>query len=117
MLRRRSARMVAPRSRLAAAVAGLAIILAASAACGADVKCAIIQFSDDHPDEVAQDADRLEAYVRTAAANGAKLIVAPENCLHRYSVWEQNGVTQLQLANNYNSLVNRFKAVASELGV
>ncbi|MFC1479514.1 Ig-like domain-containing protein [Planctomycetota bacterium] len=83
----------------------------------ADVKCAIIQFSDHHPDEVNQDADRLENYVWQAAANGAKLIVAPENCLYRYSPWDQNGVTALELANSFNTLVTRFKAVALELRV
>jgi predicted amidohydrolase len=94
-----------------------AVVLAWSAAEAAGVKCAIVQFSDRYPDEVTKDADRLEAYVRTAASNGAKLVVAPENCLHRYSVWEQNGVTQLDLANHFDGLVSRFSGVASELGV
>ncbi len=83
----------------------------------ADVTCAIIQFSDVHPDEVTLDADRLEGFVRTAAQNGAQLIVAPENCLYRYSPWERNGVTELDLANGFDSLVARFSKLADTLNV
>jgi predicted amidohydrolase len=82
-----------------------------------NVKCAIIQFSDHSPDEVWQDAARLENYVRTAAGNGAKIIVGPENCLYRYSPWSQNSVTALDLANSFDSLVSRFSALAKELNV
>jgi len=117
MLRRRSAPTVAWKSRLAAAVASLAIILASSAAFAVDVKCAIVQFSDDHPDEVTQDADRLETYVRTAAAGGAKLIVAPENCLYRYSPKLQNSVDITTLAAEFSNLVTRFSNLAKELNV
>jgi len=82
-----------------------------------DVNCAIVQFSDDYADEVTQDADRLEAFVRTAASNGAELVVAPENCLYRYSPWDQNGVTELDLANSFSNLVARFSGVADELNI
>jgi len=83
----------------------------------AGVKCAIVQFSDLHPDEVELDAARLEQYVREAAANGARLIVAPENCLHRYGERERNGVTQLDLAGSFDALVARFSSLADELHV
>jgi predicted amidohydrolase len=81
------------------------------------VKCAIVQFSDANVNEVTQDANRLEAYVRTAAGNGAKIIVAPENCLYRYDPWDQGGVTALELANSFSGLVTRFGAVCDELNV
>jgi len=107
------------RNALRGLVAGLVLLVGALAtpARAAGVKAAIIQFSDKNPDEVPKDADRLEAFVRQAAAGGAKLIVAPENCLYRYSPWEQNGVTALQLANQYGTLVTRFSALAKELKV
>ena len=82
-----------------------------------NVTCAIVQFYEYYPDEVRLDANRLEAYIRTAAANGAKLIVTPENCLHRYSPWLQNEVTQLQLAEYFGEMVAKFSALAAELNV
>ena len=83
----------------------------------ADVKCAIVQFSDETADKVSPDDDRLEAYIREAAGKGAKLIVAPENCLYRYDPWSQSGVTALDLAKKFDTLVDAFSKLAKELGV
>ena len=91
--------------------------LAPAAIADTNVLCAIVQFYDYYPDEVRLDANRLEGYIRTAAATGAKLIVTPENCLHRYSPWLQNDVTQLQLAEYFGEMVAKFSALAAELNV
>lgn len=41
-------------------------------------KIAIIQYKVQNLNEVGVDADRLESFIREAAAQGAELIVAPE---------------------------------------
>ena len=81
------------------------------------VLAAIIQYRVRDLDAVGRDADRVEAFVRQAAANGAKIVVTPETTFYRFSVGVQNGVTQLDLANNYSSLVSRFSNLSKELGI
>lgn len=82
-----------------------------------DVRCAIVQFDHHYPDEVPLDAERLVVQIREAADHGAKIIVAPENCLHRYDPWSQNGATQLDLANWFDALITQFSELAAELNV
>ncbi len=100
---------------LFAAATYLGLTMAGTAA--TYVRCAILQFNEHYPDEVTIDADRLAAQIRQAANNGAKIIVAPENCLYRYEPWSQNGVTQDQLAAYFNPMVAKFSALAAELKV
>ena len=95
----------------------LVIVLIAALALDAEVKVAIVQYSIQTPDSVGVDADRMEAFVREAASNGADLVVAPETAFYRYSPWEQNGVTMLELANEFENLTTRFSLLCKELGV
>jgi len=81
------------------------------------VKIAIIQYEYQDADSVGVDADRAEDFVRQAAGNGAKLVILPETCFYRYEPWEQNGVTMLDLANNFTPLMERFSALADELDI
>jgi len=82
-----------------------------------DLTVAIVQYQVRDDDKVGVDAARVEKFVRTAAGNGAKLVVAPETCFYRYQPWSQNGVTMAQLAAEYNSLRQHFGALAGELGI
>ncbi|MFH1175811.1 MAG: carbon-nitrogen hydrolase family protein [Acidobacteriota bacterium] len=104
----------------------LAVVLIALAGSGlagprpagaAEVKCAIVQYSVQEADAVGIDADRLTAFIREAAGNGAKLIVGPEATFYRVSPWSQNNVTILQLAQEFEALKTRFSTLASQLGV
>jgi len=81
------------------------------------VKVAIVQYQVQEMDTVGVDAGRLETFVRRAAANGARLVVAPETCFYRYSPWNQNGVTIGDLAKEYDALSQRFASLAEELGI
>ncbi len=81
------------------------------------ILCAIIQYRVQDPDSVGRDADRLESFIREAAAKGAKLIVCPETTFYRYGKWVQNGTSQLDLANEYETLENRFSALSKELKI
>ena len=81
------------------------------------VLAAIIQYQVKQLDAVGVDADEVEAFIREAAANGAKLVVTPETPFYRYSIWLRHGVTQLDLANSYDSLVSRFSSLSRELGI
>ncbi len=82
-----------------------------------EVKAAIIQYQVQQPDAVGIDADRLEAFIRNAARNGAELVVTPETTFYRFGRWNQNGVTQLDLARSYTDLVHRFSSLAKELHI
>jgi len=82
-----------------------------------DVRCAIVQFTDHYPNEVPLDANRLAAQFRKAANHGAKIIVAPENCLYRIDPWVLSGVTQARLASYFDKMVAKFSALAAELNV
>mgnify|MGYP006308247973 CR=1 FL=1 len=79
-------------------------------------KIAMVQYEVKDPDKVGGDAMQVEQYIREAASNGAQLIVVPETCFYRYEPWEQNGVTMLDLAGNYEALKNRFSNLANEYG-
>lgn len=81
------------------------------------IKVAIIQYEIKDPDKIGKDADLIEKYIREAALNGAQLIVTPECSFYRYEPWEQNGVTMLELAGQYDYLKNRFSALAKEIKV
>jgi predicted amidohydrolase len=81
------------------------------------VKVAIVQYQVQEMDKVGVDGDRVERFVRAAAGQGARLIVAPELCFYRYAPWEQNGVTAARLAGAYNALTKRFASLAEELGI
>ena len=80
-------------------------------------KIAIVQYEIRDLHEVGADADRLESFIREAAGGGARLVVCPETAFYRYEPWEQNGVTMLDLAENYDGLKNRFSILADELDV
>jgi len=84
---------------------------------GVNATVAIVQYQVRDDDRVGVDAARVEKFVRTAARNGATLVVAPETCFYRYQPWSQNGVTMAQLAAEYDSLRQRFGALAGELGI
>ncbi len=94
----------------------VSLLCLAQTASGA-VKTAIIQYEYQDADSVGVDADRVESFVRQAAGNGAGLVILPETCFYRYDPWEQNGVTMLDLANNFTALVDRFSALADELNI
>ena len=81
------------------------------------VLAAIIQYRVQEPDRVGVDADRLEAFIREAASRGAKIVVTPETTFYRLGVWEHNGVTQLDLAKQYDALVRRFGALSKALRI
>jgi predicted amidohydrolase len=81
------------------------------------VLAAIIQYRVQEPDRVGGDADRMEGFIREAALRGAKIVVTPETTFYRFGVWIQNGVTQLDLARNYDALVRRFGALSKELRI
>lgn len=82
-----------------------------------EVKVAVIQYAIQEPDSVGIDGERLAGFIREAASQGAELIVAPETAFYRYSPWEQNGVTMLDLANEFEGLSSSFSRLAKELGV
>ncbi len=81
------------------------------------VRIAIVQYEVKDLNEIGQDADRLEIFIREAAARGAKLVVTPETSFYRYEPWEMDGVTMLDLANHYEILKKRFSSLASELKI
>jgi len=81
------------------------------------VKIAVIQYEIKDPNKVGVDAERLESFIREAAARGAGLVVSPETGFYRYEPWEQDGVTMLDLANSYDALKNKFSALAVELNI
>lgn len=81
------------------------------------VRCAILQYTERFANETTRDARRLTGRVREAAAHGAKIIVTPENALHRYAPWELNGVTMRELADQSDGLIRQFSALAAELKV
>ena len=80
-------------------------------------KIAIIQYEVKELNEIGADADRLETFIREAAAQGAELVVTPETSFYRYEPWEQDGVTMLDLANHYEELKSKFSALAVELNI
>lgn len=81
------------------------------------VKIAIVQYEVQDLNEIGRDADRMENYIREAAAQGAELIICPETSFYRYEPWELDGVSMLDLANHYEDLKNRFSSLASELKI
>jgi len=81
------------------------------------ILAAIIQYRVQEPDRVGVDADRIESFIRQAASQGAKIVVTPETTFYRFGVWKQNGVTQLDLAGSYDSLVQRFGALSKALRI
>ncbi len=90
-----------------------AVIISSSFA----AKIAIVQYEIKDLNEVGTDAERLEAFIREAAARGAELIVTPETGFYRYEPWEQDGVTMLDLASSYDELKSKFSALADELNI
>lgn len=78
---------------------------------------AIIQYQVQDPDGVGVDADRLSGMIEQAATQGAKLVVTPETAFYRYSPYEQNGVTMVDLANAHGELESRFSALAAQLQI
>ncbi|MCK4235247.1 T9SS type A sorting domain-containing protein [candidate division WOR-3 bacterium] len=83
----------------------------------ANVKCAIVQYGVQHRDSVGIDDDRIENFVREAAAHGAEIIVVGEICFYRMGGWSENGVTMLDLANEHTNIKTRFSGLAEELNV
>ncbi|MHC4394341.1 MAG: serine hydrolase [Planctomycetota bacterium] len=81
------------------------------------VKTAIIQYEYQDANSIGIDDDRVEEFVRQAAGNGAQLVIAPETCFYRYQPWEQNGVTILDLADNFDFLKKKFSCLADELDI
>ena len=81
------------------------------------VKIAIVQYEIQDLNEIGADADRLESFIREAAAKGAGLVVCPETSFYRYEPWEQDGVTMLDLAKHYEKLKNKFSSLAEELNI
>ncbi len=81
------------------------------------VKIAIVQYEIKDLNEIGVDTGRLETLIREAAAQGAELVVTPETSFYRYEPWEQDGVTMLDLANQYEELKSKFSALAAELNI
>lgn len=89
--------------------------------CSGTVKVAAVQFRSEFgaPDK---NRDRLEAYVREAAANGAKIVVLPETAIPGYASWDLKRTwdpVSLRTAAETvpGESTRRFGALAKELGV
>jgi hypothetical protein len=81
------------------------------------MKIAIVQYDIQEMNRVGVDAERMETFIREAAALGAELVVTPETGFYRYEPWEQDGVTMFDLAGHYDELKGRFSALADELDI
>ncbi|MFH1760132.1 MAG: nitrilase-related carbon-nitrogen hydrolase [bacterium] len=81
------------------------------------VRTAIVQYEVHDDDSVGVDDDRIQNFVREAAGSGAGIIIVPETAFYRYSPWEYNGVTMLELAATYDSLKSIFSMLADELDI
>ena len=72
---------------------------------------AIIQYEVKDLNEIGVDAGRLETFIREAASQGAELVVTPETSFYRYEPWDQEGVTMLDLANQFDELKSKFSVI------